>query len=206
MEVFWIRHGICRSNLERRYLGRTDEGLCPQGEQALRKRAAAGLYPRAEALAVSPMRRCLESAALLYPGQSPIVVPEFRECDFGCFEGKTHLELEADPAYQPWVDSGGTLPFPEGESEEALERRCLEGWRRLLERLSEKDGALPASLACVVHGGTLMALLSRLALPHRAYFQWQADNGDGYACRYDPQTGHLTDVRALVPAPREEAR
>ncbi len=54
----------------------------------LERRKAAGEYPEADLVFVSPMRRCLETAEVLYPGQEPVVIEEFRECDFGLFEGK----------------------------------------------------------------------------------------------------------------------
>ena len=32
----------------------------------------------------------------------------------------------------------------------------------------------------VVHGGTIMAILSKWAMPHQDYFHWQVKNGCGY--------------------------
>ena len=32
----------------------------------------------------------------------------------------------------------------------------------------------------VVHGGTIMAILSKWAMPHQDYFYWQVKNGCGY--------------------------
>ena len=34
--------------------------------------------------------------------------------------------------------------------------------------------------AMVVHGGTIMAILSKWAMPHQDYFHWQVKNGCGY--------------------------
>ena len=34
--------------------------------------------------------------------------------------------------------------------------------------------------AMVVHGGTIMAILSKWAMPHQDYFYWQVKNGCGY--------------------------
>ena len=49
------------------------------------------------------MQRCLETAGILYPGKTPIVIPEWREIDFGDFEGKNAGELQGDPRYQAWI-------------------------------------------------------------------------------------------------------
>ena len=86
MTVFLLRHGQTRGNLERRYVGSTDEPLCPQGREAL----AGVRAPEADRVYVSPMVRCRETAALLYPGMVQEVVPGFRETDFGSFGGHTY--------------------------------------------------------------------------------------------------------------------
>jgi len=57
-------------------------------------------------------------------------VPEWTEMDFGAFEGHNYQELSGDPAYQRWIDSGGTLPFPEGESREEFIRRSVAGSKK----------------------------------------------------------------------------
>ena len=61
------------------------------------------------------MRRCIQTAKILYPGRAQVKIEEFRECDFGSFEGKNYQDLSGDPVYQAWIDSGGTLGFPGGE-------------------------------------------------------------------------------------------
>lgn len=68
----------------------------------------------------SPMRRCVETAEILYPGKKPVLIPDFRECDFGRYEGKNYPELIHDAPYLAWVESGGVLPFPDGEDTAAF--------------------------------------------------------------------------------------
>ena len=82
-----IRHGATLSNKEGRYLGKTDETLSPDGIGALEKSVADRSYPTADVLFSGPMKRCLETAQILYPGQTPIIIPEWTEMDFGAFEG-----------------------------------------------------------------------------------------------------------------------
>ena len=127
-----IRHGATLSNKEGRYLGKTDEALSPEGIGMLKKAVTGGNYPTADLLFSGPMKRCLETAQILYPGQTPIFVPEWTEMDFGAFEGHNYQELSGDPAYQRWIDSGGTLPFPEGESREEFIHRNVAGYEKML--------------------------------------------------------------------------
>ena len=121
MTIYLIRHGQTRGNLERRYMGVTDQPLCPQGRAAL----ADWRGPEAEAVYVSPLLRCRETAALLYPGAAQTVVPGLRETDFGAFEGRTYEELQDSPAYRAWLDSAGQAAPPGGESKEQVRRRVL---------------------------------------------------------------------------------
>ena len=179
-ELSFIRHGAAASNLERRYLGKSEEGLCAQGVQALREDKAAGRYETARLVFASPMARCLETARILYPGQEPILVPEWTEIDFGAFEGKNHGELSADPRYQAWLDSNGELPFPGGEGREAFIRRCRAGYEKMERILMRHIRDARENAAAVVHGGTIMALLSHYC--GGEYFSYQTGNGGGYVC------------------------
>ena len=106
-----------------------------------------------------------------------------RECDFGIFENKNYEELNGNPAYQAWIDSNGTLPFPEGESQEGFQKRCGEGFAACVEDALRHQRT---QAAMVVHGGTIMSILSRYALPKGRYFQWQIENGEYYQLTIEP--------------------
>ena len=130
LKIILIRHGKTYGNTLGRYIGsRTDEPLCQEGIRRLRENA----YPPAEYVYTSPMRRCLETAGVIYPGVPGGSNPLLAECDFGAFENKNYKELSGDVRYQAWIDSGGTLPFPQGESQEAFRKRCEKGFEQCVE-------------------------------------------------------------------------
>ncbi|MBQ8506814.1 MAG: histidine phosphatase family protein [Clostridia bacterium] len=170
MKFLLIRHGKTQGNLDGRYIGcRTDEPLCPKGIEALRRRT----FPAVDGVFASPMLRCVQTAQILFPGMEICTLPGLRECDFGDFENKNYIELSGDPAYQRWIDSGGALPFPGGESREAFIARCASAFR-------EATCALPdGTYAFVVHGGTIMAIMQEMT--GGAYYDFQPKNGRGYA-------------------------
>lgn len=189
-----IRHGETEANARRRYLGKTDESLSERGKQLLLSYREQNLYPKVAYLFASPMKRCVETAEILYPTQKPIVVPEWEEMDFGRFEYKNYEELKDDPAYQQWIDSGGMAAFPGGESREAFLFRCGIGFRKMYGMLQKAQAenqrenvAEPVRAAAIVHGGTIMALLSSYAKGdcQKGYFDYQAANGRGYLCRIE---------------------
>lgn len=180
--ISMIRHGSTAGNLQKRYIGTTDEPLCREGREALESWKAEGIYPQAARVIISPMRRCLETAEILYPDVTPEIYPEFRETDFGLFEGKSYEELMQDDTlksvYQEWVDSDGRMAFPKGESMEQMKSRCAEGFEKLVPTLQ-------TDTVMVVHGGTIMSLLQMYATPQRDYYDYQCDNGAGYQCRVE---------------------
>ncbi len=132
IEIIFLRHGMTIENEQHRYLGNTDTSLSRNGICKLQALQKNGTYPKTDILFCSPMKRCTETAEILYPNHTPIYIPEWREMDFGEFEGKNYIELQKNPNYQAWIDSNGTLPFPGGESREAFIKRCEQGFYRML--------------------------------------------------------------------------
>lgn len=175
-----MRHGATRANRKHRYLGKTDEALCGEGEMQLSEFKRSGLLPPIDLLFTSPMKRCVQTAEILYPGLQPVLIEEWTEIDFGAFEGKNHTELQGDKRYQAWIDSNGTLPFPEGESREDFITRCDRGFLRMLDHIARMEEAGHQTIGMIVHGGTIMALLSRYG--KGKYFDYQVLNGKGYIC------------------------
>ena len=86
-------------------------------------------------------------SGILFPGTEKEEEVLLKECDFGIFENKNYQELSGNPEYQAWIDSSGTLPFPEGESQEMFQKRCVRGFARCVEQCL-KDGLHTAALWC----------------------------------------------------------
>ena len=186
-ELILIRHGKTAGNLLGRYIGsRTDEPLCDEGREGL----AGKQLPEVERLYVSPMKRCVETAEILWPEfdrKNIQKVTDLRECDFGDFENKNYKELSGNEDYQAWIDSNGTLPFPNGESMDVFKSRCRNAFAQIVEEVSVAEREWKASgetetfrAGIVVHGGTIMAILEQYGYPKRAYFDYQVKNGCGY--------------------------
>ena len=154
MEVYVFRHGKTQMNIEKRYIGRTDMGLCDIGIEEV-KNNRPDLSPKA--VFVSPMKRAKETAAIWFPNAEQIEVPDFREMDFGKFEGHTSDEMKDDPDYKQWLDDNGLGTCPEGESLADVMPRVISAFRGVLgeaKRRGIKD------LVIVAHGGTVMSIMS----------------------------------------------
>ncbi len=183
MRLYLLRHSLTQGNLEKRYLGcRCDEALCEEGVALAQ--TLQGHFPHPDKLLISPMRRCRETAEIVFPSVSPIDIVGLQECDFGVFEGKNYKELSQNEAYQAWIDSNGTLPFPGGESIEMFCSRCCWALEAALSFCKEDT-----YIAAVVHGGTIMAILSQLEVHHKPYFD----------CRLEPCQWTCCDVLSWHP-------
>lgn len=188
-----IRHAATQGNLQRRYIGkRTDEPLCEEGRRtACEKRTLYAEFGKIDALFCSPMLRAKETAAILFPELNAAPVPGLEEIDFGKFEGKNYQELNGDPDYQRWLDSGGTLPFPEGESRERFVSRTFKAFTNAL-----RERKITGRAAFVVHGGTVMAILARLTKDD--YFNYQVDPGCGYELALQVDASSNNDARICM--------
>jgi alpha-ribazole phosphatase len=139
------------------------------------------------------MKRALETAEIMIPGITAgseeingdltgikfLTIDELHETDFGIFEGRTYEELNADPdtrdAYQAWIDSGGTMKIPDGESLEESQARSLEGFHKAVQK-ARTAGA--NQLIIVAHGGTVMSVMQSIFGGN--YYDYYTGNGDGY--------------------------
>ena len=90
VKILLIRHSMTAGNKLGRYIGaRTDEPLCEEGIRLLENFS----YPPVQRVFVSPMRRCRETAEILFPGAKKETEEHLKECDFGIFENKNYQEL-----------------------------------------------------------------------------------------------------------------
>ncbi len=184
MELIIIRHGTTQGNLERRFVGMLDVPLAPEGEALARE--VSRTLPPVEHIYRSPLRRCAQTAALLWPGTPETVVAALRETDFGPFEGRSHEELKDDPIYQAWIAQKGGPNFsalPVGEAPEEAAARAASGLRAVAEDMAARN---LQRAAVVSHGGTIMGMLSQFGRPERDYYGWMCPNCGGFRMELEP--------------------
>ncbi|MCF0133237.1 MAG: histidine phosphatase family protein [Blautia sp.] len=174
MRIILIRHGMTEGNKKKRYIGITDEPLCDEGISFFRGKK----YPWVQKVYTSHLLRTIQTAEQIYPGIKRETIRDLGESDFGEFENKSYLELSDDPNYQKWIESGGQAPFPGGESIEAVRGRVISGFCKAVSKASEEGYCV---IAFVVHGGTIMHIMSAFAQERKAFYEWHVDNGCGYS-------------------------
>ncbi|WP_394121371.1 histidine phosphatase family protein [Planococcus donghaensis] len=138
-----IRHAPTRGNQQKRYIGWTDESILPfQAEPDL------GL----EKVIGSDLKRCRQTAAMLFPNAVYLANRDLRECHFGEWEMKTYEQLKEIQLYRNWIDEPWDIRPPGGESLADMAERVEQGIRKL-----PND----SEVTLVLHGGPIRYLIAQ---------------------------------------------
>lgn len=181
MTVYLIRHGKTLGNAMRRYIGCTDEPLCPEG---IVEAEVVGQNFSVETVFVSTLLRTHQTAAILFPNARQEIVPALGEMDFGLFENRSADDMAEDESYRAWVDGGCLGTCPGGESMAAFSQRVCDGFAQIME--TQKKAAV-----FVTHGGTIMSILERFGRPRKSCFDYHVKNCQGFRCILTPGEGAL---------------
>ena len=173
--VALFRHGITEENKRKAYIGWSDAPICEDVKLVLAN-GARQLAPY-ERVVTSDLKRCLQTSNILFPDQVPQVWSEFREMNFGQWEGKTYAELAGDPHYEEWIEDHFAGEPPEGECYAAFADRIEKGWQKVFLMMLEED---MGRTAIVTHGGVIRYLLSKLSPEERHFWEWKVPHGNGF--------------------------
>ncbi|MBQ6266043.1 MAG: histidine phosphatase family protein [Clostridia bacterium] len=202
--IYLIRHGMIKENSQGKYIGHTDVDLSDEGRAELEQLSENSVYPWVDAVISSPLKRCLQTAGILYPAKEALAIDGLSECNFGEFEGKTAEELKDNDTFVRWL-AGDSDAVPEfGESSDRFSARVCLAFEKIV------DGILRAgteNTAIITHGGVIMAILEAYGIPELAANKWRCDSGCGYVLRVDARmwmTDRKIEVFSTFPYEREE--
>ena len=152
--VILVRHGETAGQSSIRYYGVTDVPLSDEGREQVRAARDRIRGETFDAVWASTLCRSWESAKIVAPGRPVQLESDFREIDFGDWEGLTAEEIAVvDPAgYARWQAEGLEFTFPGGEARAELRARVARGLDRI--RATGAESVLVA-----VHKGVVRALL-----------------------------------------------
>lgn len=202
--VHLIRNALTDESYDGRYIGHTDVEISESGKEQLRQMKDELVFPPVEAVFTSPLKRCTETAAILYPDNKPIIIDGFIEYNFGEFENKTAEELKDHPVFSKWLagEKGAEPPF--GESNAKFEKRVRETFEKVAEGLM-KTGTTEAAI--VTHGGVIMTVLAAYGIPELPMHEWITPNGCGFTIKINPSLwmrAKKFEVFSEFPYEREE--
>ncbi|MBR6102414.1 MAG: histidine phosphatase family protein [Ruminococcus sp.] len=176
-KLYLIRHGMTEANTQGRYVGLTDVPLSAEGVKEIYDLGEKYHYPPVQKVYTSPLKRCTQTADILYHGAYTAELGLLAEMNFGDFENRTPEQLADDPAYQKWLEGGLDNPPPEGESARDVVNRCYEALNIIISDMMYEGFT---SAAVVTHGGIIMDMLTCFGLPKLAPNDCRCDFGEGF--------------------------
>lgn len=202
--LYLFRHGLTKGNLNAQYIGHTDYPLTTFGIEELKSIKAKHHYPEVDAVFTSPLKRAIDSAAIMFPKNNKIVIDNFIEYNFGEFEECTAEDLKDNEDFKAWLHGDINARPPFGESNAEFVQRVTEAFEKVV------DGCIKTGnerIAIVTHAGVIMTILSCYGLPEAPMAHWQMDAGYGYKLRITPSLwmqGRKMEVVDLAPQSMEE--
>ncbi|NLD86799.1 MAG: histidine phosphatase family protein [Clostridiales bacterium] len=168
MKIYLIRHGATKEGKSRLYCGSSDVPLCDDSIKPFLRDV--------DVLISSPMRRCLETAKIMFPGKKIRISPDLGEMDFGRFELHSYEELRDDKDYISWItDKTGDVLCPGGESKNSFTKRVLDAFIREIDSLGQLGSA-----AFLLHGGVIGVIMESFCEVKKPYYEWKPPYAGGF--------------------------
>ncbi|MGN0533396.1 MAG: histidine phosphatase family protein [Eubacterium sp.] len=193
--IYMFRHGLTKGNLNAQYIGHTDLPLTTDSISSLRSIKAHHHYPKVDAVFSSPLKRCKDSASIMFPDNNILVIDDFIEYNFGEFEGLTAEDLKDNEDFKVWLRGDFNTAAPFGESNGQFAHRVCAAFEKVVEGCL-KTGT--ETVAIVGHAGVLMTILACYGVPEAPMAHWQMDAGYGFKLRVTPSLWMQTNKLEVV--------
>jgi broad specificity phosphatase PhoE len=155
-----VRHGATTLSAEDRFAGSTDVPLSDEGRHQAARLGARLANDAIAAVYCSPMRRTIETAALIADAHqlSPVTRPGLREIDHGHWEGLTRQDVEQrfGDEYARWEQDPFTVAPSGGECGVDVMARALPVVRSIIESHRGQN------ILVVSHKATIRLVISSL--------------------------------------------
>jgi len=155
IRLILIRHAQTDYSLQNRYCGFSNPSLNNKGIWQSKKLADRLGNLSSVKVYSSDFKRAYQTAKIIFRNNSIEKAADFREMNFGLFEGLKYEEIvrKYPKLYRDWVDNPEKVRIPAGERLKDLNKRVKE---RLSFILSQYEGK---TLAVVTHGGPIKVIL-----------------------------------------------
>lgn len=184
--LYLIRHGATEGDGLKRYKGSIDVAL---SEKGVRQIGAVASYLKKLigedhcSVYSSPLSRALKSAEIIGErlGIKPVVIEEFRERNFGLWEGMTFDEIVRlyPQEFEAWRADPLKYSPPQGESTLQVRERIIRGFKKIEELNAHNPSRITDhSIIIVAHGGVNRIILCEfLGIPLENIFRIEQDFG-----------------------------
>lgn len=160
MLLYLARHAQTASSAVDSFNGRRELPLTEAGKEQARRLGARLSGIQWAAVFRSPLSRARETAELIAPGFSQVVIPGLTEIDYGGWEGLSPEQARAlNPGrYKAWVADPSTTAPTGGETAEQVKDRALAALDQIRSAHEESDQPVLA----ISHKATLRILAAAL--------------------------------------------
>jgi alpha-ribazole phosphatase len=152
-----IRHGQTDYNLNRRYCGFSNPPLNTSG--VLQVKSLVKQLKDFDLVAVysSDLLRATQTAEIVFPKHEIKTMRDFRELNFGIFEGLNYSEImkRYPGLYQDWIRDPSNVLLPDGEEFGEFGKRVSSGLSSIISLHRNK------TIALVTHGGPIRLILCK---------------------------------------------
>jgi broad specificity phosphatase PhoE len=166
-----VRHGEVEAAYQKKFGGRIDMHLSPEGRRQARVLAKYLKDKTIDAIYTSPMKRVQETLAPVLKNSvpNPVTLPELCEIDFGDWSGLGWYEVEKrfKFAAHEWLDQIHQFGVPNGEDGKMFRARIAPCLKKIVRAHAGQN------VAVFCHGGVIrmiLALLLDLPLPKTNQF------------------------------------
>ena len=169
---YLIRHGETDFNKKRFFYGKADVSINETGKeqatllhQLMKGKSISRVY-------TSQLKRTQETAAIIFPDQTPTAYKALNERDFGLWEGRTANEIQAafPLVWEEWLES----PFDVTPSKAEPFQKFKDRVQSIVEEIRETDDD---EIAIVGHLGVLRLIYQFLVDPEADF--WSIDIPQG---------------------------
>ena len=188
--IYLIRHGESTWNAQRRWQGVADSPLSDAGRaEAILLADALHAVPL-QAVYCSPLRRAVDTAAVVAAVHRLDVIPvaDLREIAFGVWESllATEVEQRFGALLKEWWERPDQVQIPGAEPLEAARARVVAAIHGIVARY--EDG----QVAVVAHGGVnKLLVLTLLDAPLSSYWRMRQDNACVNIVEFDGDRGRV---------------
>jgi len=169
-KIILIRHGETDYNLNRKYCGFSDPPLNDTGVLQAEKLAKKIRHLKIDKIYSSDLKRAHQTAGIIFPDKNVELTDNFREMNFGIFEGLNYKEITAKTPnlYQDWINDPIKTTIPEGENLISMNTRVKEKLNGIIANNDKK------TIVIITHAGPLRVILCEALNKNLSMF-WQID-------------------------------
>ena len=198
-KLILIRHGETDYNLQRKYCGFSDPPLNKKGILQAEKLTDRLRGIKIDKIYSSDSKRACETANIIFIDNLIEALQDFREMNFGVFEGLRYDEIikKYPRLYKNWSNNPAKVKIPQGETLRDLGERVK---KRLSFILSQHGNR---KVALITHGGPIRVILcDALKLDLNSFWKIKQDiatlNVIDYPENSSPTVVKMNDTSHLI--------